>query len=34
MKHLKNIDLLSEFLSAVKTNKAFKGYVMTYKVLI
>ena len=37
MKCLKNIDLLSELLfyeelSAVKTNKDFRGHVMTYKV--
>ena len=37
IKHLKNIDLLSELpfykeLNVIKTNRAFKGYVMSYKV--
>ena len=39
IKHLKNIDLLSELpfyeeLNAIKTNHAFKGYVMSCKVEI
>ena len=39
MKHLKNIDLLSELLfyeelNAIKTNHAFRGYAMSYKVEI
>ena len=37
IKHLKNIDLLSELpfykeLNVIKTNRAFKGYAMSYKV--
>ena len=37
IKHLKNIDLLSELpfyeeLSVIKTDHAFKGYAMSYKV--
>ena len=37
IKHLKNIDLLSELpfykeLNVIKTNRAFKGYVISYKV--
>ena len=39
VKHLKNIDRLSkllfyEQLSVIKTNQAFRGYVMSYKVEI
>ena len=39
MKRLKNIDLLDELpfyeqLSIIKTNQAFKGYAMSYKVEI
>ena len=39
IKHLKNIDLLSELpfyeeLNVIKTNHAFKGYAMGYKVKI
>ena len=39
IKHLKNIDRLSELpfyeqLSVIKTNQAFRGYVMSYKVEI
>ena len=37
IKHLKNTDLLSEFpfyeeLNVIKTNHAFRGYAMSYKV--
>ena len=37
IKRLKNIDLLSELpfykeLNVIKTNRAFKGYAMSYKV--
>ena len=37
IKRLKNIDLLSELhfyeeLNVIKTNQAFRGYAMTYKV--
>ena len=37
IKHLKNIDLLSELpfyeeLNVAKTNRAFKGYAVSYKV--
>ena len=39
IKRLKNIDLLTELpfyeqLSIIKTNQAFKGYAMSYKVAI
>ena len=39
LKHLKNIDLLSELplyeeLNVMETNHAFKGYLMSYKVEI
>ena len=39
IKHLKNIDLLSELpfyeeLSVIRTNHAFRGYAMSYKVEI
>ena len=34
VKHLKNIDRLAEQLSVIKTNEAFKGYAMSYKVKI
>ena len=39
IKHLKNIDLLSELpfyeeLNVIKTNHAFRGYAMSYKVEI
>ena len=39
VKHLKNIDLLSELpfyeeLNVIKTNHAFRGYAMSYKVEI
>ena len=39
VKHLKNIDLLSEFpfyeeLNVIKTNHAFRGYAMSYKVKV
>ena len=37
LKHLKNIDLVSELpfyeeLNVIKTNHAFRGYVMSYKI--
>ena len=37
IKHLKTIDLLSELpfyeeLHSIKTDRAFKGYIMSYKV--
>ena len=32
IKRLKNIDLLSEELNIIKTNHAFRGYAMSYKV--
>ena len=39
IKHLKNIDLISELLfyeelNVIKTSHAFRGYVMSYKVEI
>ena len=34
VKRLKNIDQLAEQLSVIKTNQAFKGYAMSYKVEI
>ena len=34
VKHLKNIDRLAEQLSIIKTDQAFKGYAMSYKVEI
>ena len=34
VKHLKNIDQLAEQLSIIKTDQAFKGYAMSYKVKI
>ena len=34
VKRLKNIDLLAEQLSVIKTDQAFKGYAMSYKVKI
>ena len=32
VKRLKNIDRLAEQLSIIKTNQAFRGYAMSYKV--
>ena len=32
VKRLKKIDLLAEQLSIIKTDQAFKGYAMTFKV--
>ena len=34
VKYLKNIDPLAEQLSVIKTDQAFKGYAMSYKVEI
>ena len=34
VKRLKNIDSLAEQLSVIKTDQAFKGYSMSYKVKI
>ena len=34
VKRLKNIDPLAEQLSVIKTDQAFKGYAMSYKVKI
>ena len=34
VKRLKNIDLLAEQLSVIKTDQPFKGYAMSYKVKI
>ena len=34
VKRLKNIDQIAEQLSVIKTNQAFKGYAMSYKVEI
>ena len=34
VKRLKNIDPLAEQLSVIKTDQAFKGYSMSYKVKI
>ena len=34
VKRLKNIDPLAEQLSVIKTDQAFKGYAMSYKVEI
>ena len=34
VKRLKNTDLLAEQLSVIKTDQAFKGYAMSYKVEI
>ena len=34
VKRLKNIDRLAEQLSIIKTDQAFRGYAMTYKVKI
>ena len=34
VKRLKKIDLLAEQLSIIKTDQAFKGYAMSYKVEI
>ena len=34
VKHLKNIDRLAEQLSIIKTDQAFKGYAMPYKLKI
>ena len=34
VKYLKNIDWLANQLSVIKTNQAFKGYAMSYKVEI
>ena len=33
-KRLKNIDLLAKQLSVIKTDQAFKGYAISYKVKI
>ena len=34
VKRLKNIDLLAKQLSVIKTDQAFKGYAISYKVKI
>ena len=34
VKRLKNIDLLAKQLSVIKTDQAFKGYAISYKVEI